>query len=83
MVIHSFKKTYHLNNLTAEEYEILLFVKYCYDFSSTNQLKDSTETQLSGYVRMLNLVIQKGLLFKQAEKKAGLKNMKIQPSESY
>lgn len=83
MVIHSFKKTYHLNNLTSEEYEILLFVKYCYDSSSTNQLKDSTDTQLSGYVGMLNLAIQKGLLSKQAEKKAGLKNMEIQPSESY
>lgn len=83
MVIHSFKKTYHLNNLTAEEYEILLFVKYCYDFSHINQLKDSTDIQLSGYVGMLNLAIQKNHLLKQAGKKAGLKNMRIQPSESY
>ena len=69
MVIHSFKKASHLNNLMAEEYEILLFVEYCYDFSSTNQLKNSIDTQASVYVGMLNLAIQKDLLLKQAGKK--------------
>lgn len=83
MFIHSSKKTSYLNNLMAEEYEILLFVKYCYDFSHINQLTDSTDIQLSGYVGMLNLAIQKSHLLKQAGKKAGLKNMRIQPSESY
>lgn len=53
----------------AEEYEILLFVEYCYDFSSTNQLKNSIDTQASVYVGMLNLAIQKDLLLKQAGKK--------------
>lgn len=73
MVIHSFKKTYHLNNLTAEEYEILLFVKYCYDFSHINQLKDSTDIQLSGYVGMLNLAIQKKSSVKAGREKSRFK----------
>lgn len=69
MVIHSSRKAPHFNNLTAEEYEILLFVEYCNDFSSTNQLKDSTEARLSVYVGMSNPAVQKGLLLKQTGKK--------------